>query len=104
MGLDPKFEQMWKDPANWTSIGFYRCADDPRWWVPKREPWMGWTLNMAHRGAWLSLVAILVISIVPTMLLLADGGGRSPTRFALAVGIPVALSIGLLIWLARRDS
>lgn len=35
----------WANPDNW-SFGLYSSKRDTRTWVPKRMPWMGWTINM----------------------------------------------------------
>lgn len=100
-----RLQRLWEDPAHWTTVGLYRCADDPRWWVPKRVRWMGWTVNIAHPGAVLMFFGILVVGIVPVLLLVyTPAPSRSPTLLALAIGIPVAMSLGLVIWLATRDS
>ena len=45
----------WQNPHNWSDpiIGLYFSKRDTRTWVPKRNPKMGWTLNLAHpAGAW----------------------------------------------------
>jgi uncharacterized membrane protein len=57
----------WAKPENWTRFNTYRSARDNRFWVPKKNPRLGWTINFAHRGAWW---AMLAPAIVPTGLLL----------------------------------
>ncbi|KAJ3293692.1 hypothetical protein HK104_004272 [Borealophlyctis nickersoniae] len=33
---------------NWSlHNAVYSCPEDPRWWVPKRPAYFGWTINMA---------------------------------------------------------
>lgn len=64
-----ELERLWQDPANWSPPGIYRCAEDPRLIVPKRRRWAGWTLNFAHRGAWL----VFAGSVGPLLALLAFG-------------------------------
>jgi hypothetical protein len=54
---------MWEDPKNWKHF-YYYCPEDPRVIVPKRNGWFGWTINFAHRSAWIHLV----LSIVGTPL------------------------------------
>ena len=44
-------EQEWTRPENWGRFGTYRSARDTRFLVPKRNPRMGWTFNLARRGA-----------------------------------------------------
>lgn len=55
-------EREWNDPRNWRAgwLGIYVAPRDPRVWVPKRQPWMGFTLNFAHRQSWLWLAALLL--------------------------------------------
>merc|ERR1712072_1260579 len=43
---DPNYIH-WSNDDNWT-WGVYACQDDSRPWVPKRVPWMGWTVNAGH--------------------------------------------------------
>ena len=31
------------------AVGFYHDSEDRRLWVPKRNPMMGWTINLGHR-------------------------------------------------------
>jgi hypothetical protein len=65
-------EKLWSDPANWRGLGIYSCKEDPRILVPKRRKWAGWTLNFAHRRAWVHLiVGIGVTSTLVVLLLLA---------------------------------
>lgn len=51
----------WSDPKNWGDgvMRFYFSKSDSRSWVPKQQPRLGWTLNMAHRhaGLWLTALA-----------------------------------------------
>ena len=69
----PELEQLWQDPAHWSPPGIYRCEEDPRLIVPKRWRWAGWTLNFAHRGAWLVLAGSVVVAVGPLLVLLAFG-------------------------------
>lgn len=65
MNLTPDIEQReinqreWNDPQNW-SVGFYFSKQDSRTWVPKRPPWMGWTLNLATKAGALWMIGFLV--------------------------------------------
>lgn len=47
--------------SKFTSWGFYNDVHDPRLVVPKINPALGWTINIAHRSARLALVAIAVV-------------------------------------------
>ncbi|TWU00023.1 hypothetical protein Pla108_09660 [Botrimarina colliarenosi] len=53
----------WNDPTNWR-WGVYNSPRDARVWVSKPIPWMGWTLNFAHRAAWVWLFALIAPAIV----------------------------------------
>lgn len=46
---------------------YYSNADDPRVWVPKLMG-LGWTLNFAHRVAWVWLAVLLAPSLVIVLL------------------------------------
>lgn len=43
--------------------GLYNDPHDPRLIVPKMNPMMGWTLNIAHRQARLALAAIMIVLV-----------------------------------------
>ncbi len=54
------------------SWGLYNDPHDPRFVVPKMNPALGWTVNIAHPQARLALVlisAILVLGIAGSILL-----------------------------------
>lgn len=61
-------DRFWNDPSNWTALGVYRCAADPRLVVPKQQPMAGWTVNFARGGAKPLLVSIVGLAVVPTLL------------------------------------
>lgn len=64
-------QQEWAKPENWTGwFGSYRSPRDTRVWVPKRNPAFGWTLNVAHRAAWWSLLGLLAVPLGVLLLLL----------------------------------
>jgi hypothetical protein len=69
----PELERLWQDPAHWSPPGIYRCAEDSRLIVPKRRRWAGWTLNFAHRGAWLVFAGSVAVAVGPLLTLLAFG-------------------------------
>ncbi len=67
MSDKPSQEQLdrWhSDPSNWRAFGFYFNPRDPRVWLPKRFPVMGWTLNFAHQQAWWWLIALLSLPLL----------------------------------------
>ena len=45
---------------------FYKNANDPSVWVPKRTG-MGWTLNFAHALAYVYLALIIIAPLVFTL-------------------------------------
>ena len=52
------------------SWGLYNDPHDPRLIVPKMNPMMGWTLNIAHRRVALAAIMIaLVVSVVASAFL-----------------------------------
>lgn len=72
-------EMEWKNPENWSSTGvgsFYFCKKDSRTWVPKKNPSLGWTLNLATAAGarWLlvSLVGLPLLVILLMILALAN--------------------------------
>lgn len=54
--------KLWSDPSHWNRDGSYKCRADPRLLVPKRNGG-GWTLNMEHARAQLTIWAFLVVVI-----------------------------------------
>lgn len=64
----------WENPANWTlPVGIYFSKRDTRWMVPKRNPMLGWTFNLATaKGAWCYLgsflIPILILAAVVLVL------------------------------------
>ncbi len=56
-------EKLWNDPANWRLNSIYVCKADPRYLVPKRVRWVGWTVNFAHVGAWIYFVAGVILTL-----------------------------------------
>lgn len=61
----------WREPRNWGAWGLYFAADDPRLWVPKREPGMGWTVNLAHPKGGPILISMLLAPAVLSMVVIA---------------------------------
>jgi hypothetical protein len=69
----PELERLWQDRRHWTPPGIYRCAADPRVIVPKPWRWMGWTLNFAHRSAWVVLLSAIAVAAAPVLIIAATG-------------------------------
>jgi uncharacterized membrane protein len=61
--IDEK-DRMRHDPDNYIWGIFYFNREDPRFIVPKRNQWMGWTLNFASPFSYLLLLGIIVFGIV----------------------------------------
>lgn len=69
MSANDPYDTEWSRPENWRGglFGIYYAPGDPRVWVPKRIPIMGWTLNFARRRAWYwlaGLVALILFSVI----------------------------------------
>jgi hypothetical protein len=90
-------EQLWNDPANWRARYFYVCRDDPRLVVPKRERWRGWTVNFAHRAAWIYFAVAMGVLIALVYLAFFRG---IPELAAVPIILLVVASIIFARWLA----
>lgn len=60
----------WRNPDNWY-FGIYNSPRDTRIWVSKSIPWTGWTLNFAHRAAWIWILAIVMPAFVVAFVVAA---------------------------------
>ena len=47
---------------------FYANRDDSRIFVPKSNPWMGWTLNFANPYSYIVLAGIILIIVIAANL------------------------------------
>lgn len=59
---DANYDLMHKNPDNWKGI-LYVNPKDPRLFVPKINPLLGWTLNLGNVYACVGLVAVVLIII-----------------------------------------
>lgn len=57
------------DPKNWKYGIFYFNPNDKRLFPPKRNPYMGWTVNFANPKSILLFVVVLLVIIGLTRLL-----------------------------------
>lgn len=57
-----------QNKANWKWGMFYVNKQDPRVWLPKRNPVMGWTLNFAHRSSYWWLFGLTFFPLIPVLL------------------------------------
>lgn len=71
MATEPE-DREWRNPDNWRGgwLGVYYAPGDPRIWVPKRRPWMGTTLNFAHRGARVTFAVMLGLPLVVSLIVI----------------------------------
>ena len=101
----PDPDVLWRDPAHWTAFG-YRCKDDPRVIVPKRNAAMGWTVNWAHPGAAAAMIALSAIALVPMLvvMLLGKTDVLGPLGMVIAAVVAVPLTVWMLVAFCRRAS
>jgi hypothetical protein len=94
---------LWRNPAHWTALG-YRCKEDPRVIVPKRNPAMGWTMNWAHPRAVTALFVLMLLAVVPMLVIwaLGNGGVLGPLGMVIAALVAVPLTIVLVVGYCRR--
>ena len=97
------FDGLWSEPTHWTSGGFYRCADDPRLMVLKREG-VGYTINIAHKRSWLLLGVLVAICLAPIILNVALGRNAPSWLLLVSLLLPITVVGVALVWLSRRDS
>ena len=95
-----ELDELWASPNNWSLV--YRCAKDPRVIVPRRRPWMGWTINFAHPLAWLVLIVMVAIAVGPSFLVLGLGIVSAPF-FLVTLGVSIATVVGVSYWEASRS-
>src|SRR4051812_46904268 len=58
-------DALWRDEANWSG-SIYFSKRDPRFFVPKRVTWMGWTINFGHPK---STCALATLILLPSLIL-----------------------------------
>ena len=61
----------WSSAENWNGRlipGLYFSRRDSRLWVPKRVPYLGWTLNLAHPSVTWLITAFALLLIVAALL------------------------------------
>lgn len=91
-----KFEDMRKDPANWTLGILYRCSDDPRVVVRNLLPF-GWTWNFGHRKVYIAILSAIVAFLGPPYLAWQMGA-----RSGLTIGIITVLALVSIVFIASR--
>ena len=58
-------------PNGYDALVLYHDAEDPRLIVPKRNPAMGWTLNVDHRYGRVGLAAVFLVILAVAALPIA---------------------------------
>ena len=71
--MTQQLEDLWKNPKHWKWHFVYVCHQDPRIVVPERHKWMGWTFNFAHRSAYLLILAVLMVAVIPSLAAVREG-------------------------------
>lgn len=88
--MSDRLQQLWADPANWRSVGYYYCKEDPRIIVPKKHKWMGWTMNFARPMAIPTIVLIGLLAAGPIIWLTINGYTNKPIYWAALMGdVPI---------------
>ena len=95
-----ELDRIWASPGNWSIV--YRCAEDPRIIVPRRQRWMGWTINFAHPQAWLVVFLTVAMAMGPFLVLLIIGIVLVPILI-LALVVPVVFLVAVSHWEASRS-
>ena len=101
MTRQDELEVLRSDPANWTPLGFYRCAADPRLMVEKRIG-IGYTINIAHHRSWLIFLGLMLVALAPTVVNITLGSRAPGWLLAASLLVPITLSVVTLIWLMRQ--
>ena len=96
---------LWRNPAHWTTFG-YRCKDDPRVIVPKRNVSMGWTVNWAHPWAAVAMIALSLLALGPMLVVMWLGktDAIGPLGMVVAAVVAVPLTVWLLVSFCRYAS
>ena len=94
---DPEdLEALWKSPENWKAGSIYYCKADPRVIVPKRQKWMGWTINFARASAFPTLIGLVAFISLPLVWLAFHGLANTWIWFAVLAADIVAVC--LICW------
>jgi uncharacterized membrane protein len=94
-----ELERHWANPENWGLV--YHCPQDPRVIVPKRQRYMGWTINFAHSMAIPALLLALLVPALPIVLLIRyHVAFRS---FIVAMGSCIVFLLLICHWEATRS-
>ncbi|MES2679838.1 MAG: DUF5808 domain-containing protein [Bacteroidota bacterium] len=62
-------EDQWrKDPSKWIWGLFYFNRDDKRLFPPKKQPFMGWTVNFANPNSVIAFLAVVALILLLAFL------------------------------------
>ena len=86
----------WENPDNWGGpdwMAIYFSKRDTRTWVPKRLPWMGWTLNLGTRAGVYWLVGFLagIPTLIVTIAILVAASAAHSGSISAAAFPPVVV-------------
>ena len=95
-----ELDRLWANPKNWGIV--YRCGEDPRVIVPRRQRWMGWTINFARPLAWPVLLLSVAIAVGPFLVLLRIGVVSVPLLISALFASTVFL-VAFSHWEASRS-
>lgn len=62
--MNSNFDKDLDNPDNYRFTIFYYNPNDSRLIVPKRNKYMGWTLNFGRTNTYLILIGIIIIAAV----------------------------------------
>lgn len=106
--METDFSKFRQDPKNYKKGLIYYCPEDPCLVLPKRDPWMGWTINFAHPWALYCMLLFVLAALAPSILsLLLIFVFKVQALWALFLMLVAALAaagivIGLAFYLSNR--
>lgn len=60
-------QDLWASENNWNGFLYY-CKEDDRFLVPKKNKYLGWTVNMGHSYApWTLLITLIALPTVAAL-------------------------------------
>jgi uncharacterized membrane protein len=62
-----ELDRMRNNPDNYKWGIFYFNPKDPRYILPKRNQWMGWTLNFVNPFSYLIVLCIIAFAVIITI-------------------------------------
>ncbi len=95
-------DSLWSNPQNWKAYGLYFCPEDPRFIVPKRCKWAGWTINASHASGWIALAVAIVYLMLPLTFLANIHRLDSTAGFGTVIFLLISVS-GICWFLASPD-